>query len=673
MGRSEPAPILATTKVSTRPPIQVIGHGARQLTIAAQQVRALTLVWELNASTPLAEKTVVIVGGGIAGVTAAAAARLHGATVVILEEGPALLHLQRGCTNRYLHPHIYDWPIDSRARQASAGLPILNWSVDTADGVADKILADYLRIDRHSPGPPTIVRLHVRNVDLELPVRWTVVGSDGSPPAPPVWRTVASGDGTQPERLDPPADVVILAVGFGIERSAGRLPVQSYWRVDPVAQSPVEAGADPRKALVVGTGDGGIIDMLRARLEALDHGSFLDECTLRLQDEDLRNQMIALEDHAAKEAARGVAGDRSAYDAGCRFQAAAYEQMYKTSGSVGDALDDAAELLHDLKRENVAVTWAGRVPEPADVGAQPLNRLLGWLMCREGLVDYIPGMEVVDAVLLAPHRPDGLRYRVRWKSGGVAEAHDLVLRIGRKQTAIQRSFPQVYTALQNLPAAPVEPQLKLAPEINRAYRELRDVRCPVPKRAAVEEAMKLRAKVESRWDGDADDSRPIYRIAIWADCSNLITTPWLDYELHPEYGAVHRRARRNLRVTDSAAHPLADPPASQPAKYLHWVNTRDDYWVRARGTDGIEIGNWLSNMLQPADGSPAELDKFAKCRANLRRCSVHAKRRAYWRHPWSRYEDEPPPPGVRRRWWLQLRRARARRDRARLDGKSARG
>src|SRR5215211_6781602 len=80
----------------------IIGRGGGgPITVYSQQLRALNLVSALCKKNLLSPNNdVVVVGGGIAGVTAGAAAALHGAKVTILEQGEELLHLQRGCHTR---------------------------------------------------------------------------------------------------------------------------------------------------------------------------------------------------------------------------------------------------------------------------------------------------------------------------------------------------------------------------------------------------------------------------------------------------------------------------------------------------------------------------------------------------------------------------------------------
>src|SRR4051794_6954600 len=119
--------ILAQAAVPNFPSVFVIGYEAPQVTVYSQQLRALNLIWALSQRKKLEAAEIVIVGGGIAGVTAAVAAILHGARVTLLEQHDELLHLQRGCHTRYLHPRIFEWPAGT-ARRAGAELPILNWS-----------------------------------------------------------------------------------------------------------------------------------------------------------------------------------------------------------------------------------------------------------------------------------------------------------------------------------------------------------------------------------------------------------------------------------------------------------------------------------------------------------------------------------------------------------------
>src|SRR5262245_20301024 len=91
----------------------VLGCFERRVTLYSQQGRALKLVEalgrmkELGAGTPVA-----VVGGGVAGLTFAAGAARRGAQVTVLEKEERLLPLLKRDPNRWLHPRVYDWPLE---------------------------------------------------------------------------------------------------------------------------------------------------------------------------------------------------------------------------------------------------------------------------------------------------------------------------------------------------------------------------------------------------------------------------------------------------------------------------------------------------------------------------------------------------------------------------------
>lgn len=198
-----------------------------------------------------------MVGGGVAGVTAAAAAMLHGARVTLLERSEELLHLQRGCHTRHLHPRIYEWP-DRAARRGGAGLPVLDWAVGTASEVAERMLADFYNIrlrvaERYHSGRILEAMTSVGDVRLSgngTSISWTEPRPDGV---------------VKLRQIDGPR-AIVLALGSGIERTKNDLPRRSYWRIDSLTQTPLDSEDPNYVVLIAGTGDGGTIDVLRAKL-----------------------------------------------------------------------------------------------------------------------------------------------------------------------------------------------------------------------------------------------------------------------------------------------------------------------------------------------------------------------------------------------------------------------
>src|SRR5262249_4112189 len=159
--------------------------------------------------------------------------------------------LQRGCHTRYLHPRIFDWP-HSDARRASTGLPIMNWAVGTAHEVATSLLSQLRRIAEET-GQREFARTGVRDIKI-----------DGN--------SISGENEGRRQRAQP--NSIILALGFGVEKTVKGLPRRSYWRVDSLTQTAIDSLDIPYRVLVAGTGDGGIFDVLRAKLKNFDHGGF---------------------------------------------------------------------------------------------------------------------------------------------------------------------------------------------------------------------------------------------------------------------------------------------------------------------------------------------------------------------------------------------------------------
>ncbi|MCX4239183.1 FAD-dependent oxidoreductase [Paraliomyxa miuraensis] len=120
------------------------------MTIYSQQVRALNLAAALLASERVrVGERVVVVGAGAAGLTCAAGLSMLGAEVTVLEARAEILPLFRGGSTRWLHPGVYDWPLEGWDRDR-AGLPLLDW----AHGPADRVRAQLEEGARWRMGSP---------------------------------------------------------------------------------------------------------------------------------------------------------------------------------------------------------------------------------------------------------------------------------------------------------------------------------------------------------------------------------------------------------------------------------------------------------------------------------------------------------------------------------------
>ena len=224
--------------------IYVLGCFARHVTLYSQQVRALNLIYGLCKTGKLTTgKQLAIIGGGAAGLTAAAAAAFRRAHVTLFDELEGPMELQQNNRQRWIHPYIYDWPyvdesLFEQFKEGEAGLPLLSWSAGYAANVARQIssqwelLQNAYHIDaRWSARGIKLTRRHGRLVR---------VGWD------------------KDQAKDFP--LVILALGFGLEPKKDAQ--DSYWAEDDLDGGFRRPNRRPRW-LVSGGGDGALTDLMR--------------------------------------------------------------------------------------------------------------------------------------------------------------------------------------------------------------------------------------------------------------------------------------------------------------------------------------------------------------------------------------------------------------------------
>lgn len=258
---SETSSFLDQAEVDSQYKHFVIGMFERGVTVVKQQTRALNLIYSLQEENKIPGKSqIAIIGGGISGITAAAAALSLGHNVYLFEKNPFLCHLQRGCETRWLHPHIYDWPV-SGSELPYARLPLLSWKAGTAANVVDQILTSFERLVKDKENKSFHRFMNASLTIRKQSIKWLNSSNINR----------ASGE----KRFD----VILFAVGYGIERMVEDSLTFSYWRNDSVNQ-PVLVKHNSKgkfKFLVSGAGDGGLIDVLRAKIENFNQGKIIYE------------------------------------------------------------------------------------------------------------------------------------------------------------------------------------------------------------------------------------------------------------------------------------------------------------------------------------------------------------------------------------------------------------
>lgn len=284
--------------------VYLLGSFEKGLTIYSQQVRALNLAWALIEGAPNKLGRVAVVGGGFAGLTAAAGLLKKGVRHVTLFERHAVLcPLQQGSDARWVHPRIYEWPNEG-SNLPTAALPLLNWNAGRASDVVVEVLKEWDSIRKSVRlGQQVDVYLNVRHlrVSSKMEIEW--VGQKLDQQAEPT----KSGS---KERFDS----IVLAIGFGLEVEAS-FP---YWRNETLGQPLLVPGK--RTYLVSGHGDGALVDLFRLRILRFRQDRILVE--LFFENRELVNRLRKLK----TELDDGSLKPKSLYD---RFETIARE---KSSG-----------------------------------------------------------------------------------------------------------------------------------------------------------------------------------------------------------------------------------------------------------------------------------------------------------------------------------------------------
>jgi hypothetical protein len=255
--------VLQSCQVSDSGNLYVVGCLERRVTLYSQQVRALNLVSALiDAGRITRETKVAIVGGGAAGLTAAAAIAVavpDVQTLDVYERKPEPLHLQLRSRDRYLHPHLYDWPQPGSLQQ-TAGLPLLDWSAGSAGEVAQQILQEFERI--------------TASTRIRLQTEQRVDRIEDFGPGMGCRLRVASHSASGYRY-----DICLLCIGFGDELlSSGNERNHSYWDAN-LSASPLRGAADSQSIFVSGRGDGGLVDFMIAAFDGRSHAEILQLVT----------------------------------------------------------------------------------------------------------------------------------------------------------------------------------------------------------------------------------------------------------------------------------------------------------------------------------------------------------------------------------------------------------
>ncbi|SRR6266446_31057 len=430
---SIPKIILDRLGIPNHPNVFWVGRKSLRLTFLSQQQRALNLIWALHETGNLTPETrLTVVGAGLAGLTATFAAKHLGASVTLLESKKVPLHLQRGCQLRFIHPYILDWPEAISATHIT-NLPCLNWGADMAAEVSNTILEQWAEIENTVK---TFYGYEVRRIDT----------SGGQP------RVFAEG---AVDNYDQVCDRLILAVGFGLERPLPTVPFLSYWENDNFGR-PLITGPMPRRYLVTGCGDGGLIDAIRLRINAFDHAEFVYKLTRVGGLQELKKELPEIDKRVWQRLREDL-----------RIQERVYERTQKTQKNSVTNFDERKvmkRIREDIEGELLEEQYRGlKVPpelvgmltkqlrddtvvflnspsiSPLNLRASILNRFVVFLLRQHGGLKYRAGeVEVLPTSLGQPYR---VIFRHDQFPAEDVEVHEVVVRHG-PIPIIDRLFPK---------------------------------------------------------------------------------------------------------------------------------------------------------------------------------------------------------------------------------------
>ncbi|MDM0037046.1 tetratricopeptide repeat protein [Variovorax sp. J22P271] len=334
------------------PGVYFLGPTASRVSFASQQRRALNLIWALNEARKLSGLTVGVVGGGLAGMTAAAAAIACGADVWLFDAGQRLCWTQRETDIRYVHPTINFWPQEPLT--SITRWPFLNWFAAPASEVIHTVERQW----EHEFARTAQVKLGVRVHGLDC--------HSGRV-------EILYGNGGARQRCH----VAIIAVGFGAEQGLPGIEGHTYWSNNSILRDQITI---QRRLWLSGVGDGGLIDGLRLCYADFDRGRLLVRGAMALST--LRDRIQEIEIRAT-----------ACEDDDERSQAleADYLELVESPRVLG-ALEGALATSDVLPMGYIV----HRQATPFDHRAAPIHRLLFALALKKKLIEPRRGSVTTD-------------------------------------------------------------------------------------------------------------------------------------------------------------------------------------------------------------------------------------------------------------------------------------
>lgn len=376
------------------PPVYAVGLVASRITFADQQRRAINIIWALLSEGRVSKgDQIAVIGGGIAGTTAAVYALQQGLCVTVFEKHGDSFPIQQG-SGRWVHPNIYEWPKDGW-RDGKTNLPCMNWQAGTAGTVVAHLRSEW----EQALKKPELRWMQGTNVETLLPE----TGTRG-------FLKDSAG------KEHGPFQCIVMAAGFGEEPTYSEIDGKAYWRDDDLHQRIRSGGT----AIVSGCGDGGLIDATRIAFRDFRHDWLPRIASMAASDEGLVQELICLEH------------DTPRYPDGEALTKATLQVVVN---------DDVVTEIRNRLRPETTVILNGRTSGALTRGACMLNRFIIGQLIKLGIVTYHEGAMAPSSVTRAGDKFACLI------NGSSIEADVIVVRHGPEKRPLA-AFPQLEVALK---------------------------------------------------------------------------------------------------------------------------------------------------------------------------------------------------------------------------------
>ena len=437
-GPPSPQEVLSSMLVPNQRAIFILGSFERQVSIYHQQIRALNLTYALHSlgycdAKGGSRRRIAIIGAGVAGLTLSAGLSCCPScevTVFEKKSRPLSVIEPENIGNRYLHQHLYAWPSPRQSEEVVSRIrgPLLDWKPGFQKSVVKQLLDQW-----HDTVRSNAIASHFNswNIRLKRP--------SGGQEVSLVWND-RSNEGKAHEE---PFDIVILAMGFGLETNLPFAEGNSYWEADEIAnwiQQDSKAFNRRPRYLISGTGDGAWTDLFRLAIPKFRQDKlrveWLDPYVSVQQKRDIAYE----EDMAVSEAAFGGNPSRRLTEFYQSLPLESLEKILKERFDAKYSGNPQPELFLNSTDKNYVV-----------LGSFPANRLLGSQLVKSGIVQRIEGRIGETERCTFDGNPKAVR--LVFQDGRTKEVDRLIVRHGTASAlnAFDRSlFDQTRQILQRV-------------------------------------------------------------------------------------------------------------------------------------------------------------------------------------------------------------------------------